>query len=96
MLPGVEIGARILTLLKNTSNFLINGKEISQMDFVLNSSYIVVLFLAAFIMFIEYYKWAKENRISCDLTNYKISYYYFNKKDVCSLNIFALLLLGFL
>lgn len=98
MIPGVEVGARILGILKNGSTMLINGKQIPSIDIILNFCYVAVLIIAGVIMLLEYYKWKAGRKVSVNLSSYKTGYYFFIKKgipDLHQINIIGLILCGF-
>ncbi|OGS18048.1 MAG: hypothetical protein A3J83_06805 [Elusimicrobia bacterium RIFOXYA2_FULL_40_6] len=86
ILPGVEIGAKILVWLKDSGSI----------DVVLNFSFLTVFIIALVIMVIELIKWIKENKTSCDLSSYKIGFHCFKKKqDVDnSINVILLIFTG--
>jgi uncharacterized membrane protein YfcA len=99
MLPGVEIGARILVLLHTSGSIMINGKEIANLDIVLNYCYITVLITAGVIMLLEYYKWKEGTKTSYNLASYKTGYYFFKKHSkpgIHQVNIPGLLFCGLL
>src|SRR3989339_721299 len=85
IIPGVEIGAHLLVRLKQSG----------MMDNILNVSFLLVFILAFVIMLIEYLKWTNGEKESVDLEKYTINYHWFDKKEN-SLNIFALVLTGFI